>query len=194
MEKTEYRNSIRSRKLICEALLELMNEKPLEKITVTDIAKRADVNRGTFYLHYDNINDVISELQNALIAQMDQYFSDLDIPLNEDNIVVLLANCMKYIYSNNQTSYVPLLFHQQLNFANKVCQSFQTWLLSSKDAPKEESTQKELLIRASLWVHGVIGVFNASANGILDVSQDTLSHSIDTLIADMQGLLSRTSS
>lgn len=50
-------------------MLKLLDEKPLEKITVTDITNRADVNRGTFYLHYNSVNEVISELQDAYIAQ-----------------------------------------------------------------------------------------------------------------------------
>ena len=46
--KAEYRSSIRSKTMIKEALLELMIEKPFDKITITDIVKKADINRGTF--------------------------------------------------------------------------------------------------------------------------------------------------
>ena len=46
-EKKEYRSAIRSRRLIRAALLELLQEKKFEKITVTDIVKRADINRST---------------------------------------------------------------------------------------------------------------------------------------------------
>ena len=102
MKKAEYRNAVRSRRLICDALLELLDEKPLEKITVTDITKRADVNRGTFYLHYDSVNEVISELQDAYIAHMDQYFADLEIPITVDNIMIVTAECLKYIYNHDQ--------------------------------------------------------------------------------------------
>lgn len=179
---------MRSRKLICDALLELLDEKPLEKITVTDIAKRADVNRGTFYLHYDSVNDVISELQDALIAQMDQYFANLDTPLNADNIMMVTAECLKFIYEKNQSKYMPLLFHQQLHFADKVSKSFQKRLLAAKDIPKDENIRKELIVRASLLVHGVIGVFSASASGILDVPADDLFRIIDSLAANVQNV------
>ena len=46
--KAEYRSSIRSKTMIKEALLELMIEKPFDKIAITDIVKKADINRGTF--------------------------------------------------------------------------------------------------------------------------------------------------
>ncbi len=191
MEKSEYRNSVRSRRLICDALLELMNEKPLKKITITDIVKRADVNRGTFYLHYGSISDVINELQETLLSQMDQYFSDENISFNTDNIMLLTAGWLKYIYEQNQTKYVPLLFNYQLNFADKVSKSFQARLLAANDAPKDENSKSELIVRASLLVHGVIGVFNASANGLLNVSPEQLVHSIDHLVTDLKELQTR---
>ena len=62
MAKAEYRSAIRSRKLIVDALADLLTEKPLDKITVTDVVSRADINRGTFYAHYKDIPDVVDHL------------------------------------------------------------------------------------------------------------------------------------
>jgi len=62
MAKAEYRSAIRSRKLINDALADLLQEKPLDKITVTDVVTRADINRGTFYAHYRDIPDVVDHL------------------------------------------------------------------------------------------------------------------------------------
>ncbi len=62
MAKAEYRSSIRSKQLINAALADLLQEKPLNKITVTDVVRRAGINRGTFYAHYMDISDVIQHL------------------------------------------------------------------------------------------------------------------------------------
>lgn len=70
-------SAIRSRKLINGALADLLTEKPLDKITVTDIVNRADINRGTFYAHYRDVPDVVdhliqqtfSAIRDAVIAQ-----------------------------------------------------------------------------------------------------------------------------
>lgn len=62
MAKAEYRSAIRSKKLINEALADLLTEKPLDKITVTDVVNKADINRGTFYAHYRDIPDVVDHL------------------------------------------------------------------------------------------------------------------------------------
>lgn len=66
-ERREYRSSIRSRRMIRNAFLELLEEKEFGKITVTDIVKRADLNRSTFYAHYPDVTGVVEEIQDEII-------------------------------------------------------------------------------------------------------------------------------
>ena len=47
--------------LMNQALLELLEKKDIEFITITEITQKAGVNRTTFYLHYDNIDDLLEE-------------------------------------------------------------------------------------------------------------------------------------
>ena len=44
-----------------EALIELLEKKDLEYITVKEICQQAGVNRSTFYLHYETISDLLRE-------------------------------------------------------------------------------------------------------------------------------------
>lgn len=44
-----------------EAFLELLGEKDFPYITVKEICSRAGVNRSTFYLHYETIEDLLAE-------------------------------------------------------------------------------------------------------------------------------------
>ena len=48
--------------MIQDALLELLQNTPYEKITVTALCKQSEITRATFYLHYNNIDDVLDEL------------------------------------------------------------------------------------------------------------------------------------
>ena len=59
-----------------EAFLALLEEKDFAYITVKEICERAGVNRSTFYLHYETVNDLLTEsaryIINKLIANMPQ--------------------------------------------------------------------------------------------------------------------------
>lgn len=58
-ERGMNRNAQRSIRLLKEAFMELLAEKPYESITVSDVARKADLNRGTFYAHFDNVDDLM---------------------------------------------------------------------------------------------------------------------------------------
>ena len=60
--KTNDRRVLRTVGLIRQAFQELAEEKGLDKVTVTDIAERADINRKTFYHHYESIDALIDEM------------------------------------------------------------------------------------------------------------------------------------
>lgn len=89
MAKAEYRSAVRSRKLINQALADLLQEKPLDKITVTDVVRRAEINRGTFYAHYDDIPDVINHLIQNTFSHIREAFSEQSRPLAEIPSVLL---------------------------------------------------------------------------------------------------------
>lgn len=70
--KAPYRNAIRSKQLIREAMISLMDKnKSVSDITVSDIVKAANINRGTFYNHYGNPNDVVEEIKDELMQSLD---------------------------------------------------------------------------------------------------------------------------
>ena len=59
-----------TRQTIKDTFLELLNQKSFTKITVTEICKNAEINRGTFYLHYYDIHDVLSDIFNDMTQDM----------------------------------------------------------------------------------------------------------------------------
>ena len=70
------------------ALMELLRKKPLEYITVSEICKKAGVNRSTFYLHYENIGDLLEETSRLLLDDFAECFSAV-----EQTSVYNLKNC-----------------------------------------------------------------------------------------------------
>ena len=60
-----------TKEIIIKTLFELLNERPLAKITVKDIVERCGVNRNTFYYHFKDISDVV---EYALLREVDRVF------------------------------------------------------------------------------------------------------------------------
>lgn len=58
-----------------KALLQLLEKKDFEYISIKEICTTAGVNRSTFYLHYENINDLLKETSDYIIDNFLTYFS-----------------------------------------------------------------------------------------------------------------------
>ncbi len=66
----EDRRIRRTKKLLKQALAQLMDEKDFKDITVKDITDRADLNRGTFYLHYTDTYDILNKIENEILENI----------------------------------------------------------------------------------------------------------------------------
>lgn len=61
---------VRTKKNIKEAFFELRKKKPIEKISVKELAALAMINKTTFYLHYEDIYALSDEVENEFIDEI----------------------------------------------------------------------------------------------------------------------------
>ena len=73
-QKTDLR-IIKTRRSIKEAFMELILMKPVNKITVTELAERAEISKGTFYLHYLDIYDLYNRLVEEVANKIAESFN-----------------------------------------------------------------------------------------------------------------------
>lgn len=85
--------SLRTQQSLRRALFEMIDEKPLNEITVTRLTERAGVSRATFYLYFDSIESMTSSIVSDLYASfMDSVDSALAMGLNfKETCMVLLS-------------------------------------------------------------------------------------------------------
>ena len=71
MDRIKTDRRVRATKLsLRTALLSMLRELPLEKITVSALCQRAAVGRGTFYTHYRDCADLLGQIEGELYAQL----------------------------------------------------------------------------------------------------------------------------
>lgn len=73
------RRVIKTKKAIHNAFVELVTTRDVRDITVRDLAKLADINRKTFYNHYNDINELIDEIENEIIVAFDEAMKGIDL-------------------------------------------------------------------------------------------------------------------
>ena len=72
----------KSKEAIRNALIKILSYKSLEEITITEIAKEANINRKTFYNNYENVYQVIEEIENDIVISFDNVLKKMNIKEN----------------------------------------------------------------------------------------------------------------
>lgn len=78
LKQADDRRAIRTKKMIKAALAELIEEKGFNNISITDLTTKADINRGTFYLHYTDKYDLLEKIEDEIIQEVQEQTKNID--------------------------------------------------------------------------------------------------------------------
>ena len=183
MEKRkEYRSAIRSRRLIRQAFLELLRQKPYEKITVTDIVTAADINRSTFYAHYPDVRGLVEEIVGEAINHSTELADSLNIREFLSDPMPFLRELTSY-GSDNKELYALLC---RSEFAQRQMEQLKRTLIDSAmhspAFPESVRSSPEFRIHISFFVGGVLSLYVMWLQGELDCSVEDITNQLSQLI------------
>ena len=122
------RRQIRTKRRIREALMALVLEKPVEKITIKELAERADIDRKTFYLHYGCIGDVLSEMQEELLARLESIISGYDLFQPDFDALAMFREINSVILESTDFYRRMLVMDRYSFFYDKLKEAMKTFL------------------------------------------------------------------
>lgn len=181
-ERAEYKSAIRSKRLIREAYMELLKEKPLEKITVTDIVKRADINRGTFYAHYADTQAVLEQIENEIIERMKEFLADFNYRNFYQNPLPTLLKVVRFLEENKPYREFLESTKNAEPFLSRARKIFADYLKSDLQIPEEVKNSLEFKTGILFISGGIINVYRAWFQGETDQSPEELSITLAKLI------------
>ena len=124
-----------TKRCIREALFECLKEKDINKITISSLCEKADINRSTFYKYYGSQYDVIKEMEQEVIQLINEQLNDQP---KETSFIQLL----QFLKSNKET--IKIFF--ECNVDNEFPK--QVLALDSINNPLEKVSQNDPYIKA----------------------------------------------
>ncbi len=92
INKKEDRRIKKTKQLLRQGLIEIMFEKDIKNITIKELVEKVDINRSTFYLHYTDIYELLSEMENRLTNEIQEVFDSYkNIDQLEESYAFILA-------------------------------------------------------------------------------------------------------
>lgn len=183
MSKAEYRSAIRSRNLIKKAIAKLIHEKDINKITVSDVIREADISRGTFYAHYTDIYSVIEQIQSEEISNLnkfiDKFYFDAS---NTGEFEEFIKEICSYLAADKE--YYALLTNSNIfvSFIDRVRKIYfdriSSYLLENNQITEKSKAETYMIFITS----GTKDVLISWLNGDIHATTEEIANSLATLI------------
>ncbi len=113
MEKKHIDRRVRkTEQQLQSGLIQLMQKKNIHKITVRELSDLVDINRGTFYLHYKDVFDMLDQMEKKLTSDFLEILNHCPSLVVRNNVLPLLVEVFSFIESNEGMMRVVLCKNQ----------------------------------------------------------------------------------
>ena len=94
--------SYKTKYLLREALATLISQKGSHEITVKELTRLAGINRGTFYSHYRNIEELIDQVENELLGEFEELAHSYTPEEIDGNTLQVITDMFRFFADNSQ--------------------------------------------------------------------------------------------
>lgn len=162
--RTEYTKAV-----IRHAFLQLLKEKTIEEITVTEICRLADINRATFYRHYENQYDLLSYLEEKMLDDIKKSVYECGADIDKLTEMILCK-----FYEQREIWTLLLGKHANLGFQTKIYNFFDEHF-----AKEDKSKESELKYRFLLY--GYSGIIDSWAKNGMKIPPKEIANDISNI-------------
>ncbi|WP_439443107.1 TetR/AcrR family transcriptional regulator C-terminal domain-containing protein [Listeria aquatica] len=155
------RRTQKTKKAFHTAFLQLLENKTPAQITVSDLVRKADVNRSTFYRHYQEIQDLLDELihfvlQDLRTAYNDPYQKETDFSLSR--LRPEMIKIFEHVYKNRD--FYRQVIHAKISpgFQNQICEVIKELALRDALHSHYPTGNANLELLASYQAHAIFGM------------------------------------
>ena len=167
------------------ALIELLKVEDIKKISVCEITKKANINRGTFYLHYVDICDLVDQIEDEVFNDLSNIVSKNIKHMETGEYYYPIIEVATYAKANKDFFKVITSENGDLNFEKKVKKAMMNIFDEYGEKIKREipdvATRKAY---TSFMISGSLGSFIAWIN-------DDCAYPAAKIIRDLVNLFSR---
>lgn len=172
--KKEYRNAIRSRRMIREAFVDLLHEKTFEKITATDIINRSGLNRSTFYAHYPDVKGIMDEFTGEIIVMFRQMLSEMDFSIFLADPELYLRKMISFLEENHEMYHLLGKSDLALIHLNQLKKVLIQQVLDTPNLPVEGYSRTSAEIQIRLLLSGMVDIYWDWISGEIDYTLEEL--------------------
>lgn len=155
---TEDRRKRRTKKLLKNAFLHMLKQKDITQISVTSLCEMVDINRTTFYLHYNDIYDLLEDFENDFLNQIDTFVDTIILsPLTSLEVTKAV---LTFIYENKEILSLFLIQKKEEYFYKRIdVKVRQLFSIKTRQIYKVYTNEEEFEKILSFFTYGFYGIY-----------------------------------
>ena len=159
MPINEDRRILRTQKMLKNALLQLLDEKELSELTITEVAKQAGCNRVTFYSHYKDLNELLAAIVDDYLDGLAGYFREGFQGLERFSSTDIQRRLpiFEYIYQHQSIFKLIITGEVLPGSQNQFCEALVQ--VSATELRLEEKSDLEIPTLNYFMTYGTLGFF-----------------------------------
>lgn len=163
--------------VIRNSFLQLLQEQSIEKISVADICRLAEINRATFYRYYENQYDLLSALENEMLDEIKKSAYEYN-----GNIDKLTETILSKLSEQREMWTLLLSDHADLGFLSKIYSFFEDHLTRNYSTKESE-------LRYRFLLYGYSGIFDYWIKGGMREPPKVIAENLSKFRHDLTGHL-----
>lgn len=190
MEKTQDRRIRKTKLALKEGLLELMTEKTLNEISVRELTEKVDLNRGTFYLHYKDIFDLLEQIEDETFVKFNEIVNSYPTGSLNGDPFPLVRDIFTFLKENTALMKVLLGPSGDPAFIARLKKVIWEGCFEHWEFPLNKNKTKELAYFYRYTLGGCIGIFETWLQNGLTESPDEMAALVKSIILEGVAVLS----
>ena len=157
----EDRRVRRTKKLLMQSLMQLMQSKQIKEITVRELADTADINRGTFYLYYRDVFDMLDKIENEMFDKFDALLMSHPGETVIHQTLPFLQDLFTFAGDNQEMCRILLSQNGDMSFLERLNSVVYEKCREEFHTLFRDANDEEFEIRYHFVVYGCIGLIRS---------------------------------
>ena len=189
MDRKENRSIQRTQTLLKDGLTSLMKQKPIQKISVKELTDSVNLNRGTFYLHYKDIYDLMEQIESDLLQEFQEINDTHKFSEMNGSPYPLLVDLFRFLKKHAEFARILVIENRDQHFVDQLKHILLERCMTDWAQMFENANQELYSFYSSYVLSGCIGILETwlrdgtiqSPEVMAKYAENVILHGLDTL-------------
>lgn len=184
-----------TKQLLRHAFTQLLMEKPLQNITVRELCEKAQINRGTFYVHYKDIYHLLESIEEQMVEELGIMLRSLNVSQSgTKSLVEPYKKIFEFLKQNSDMCIILLGQNSDPAFVNRLLEMGKEFTLKQYMECYPQISKKQAEYFYSFISSGCIGLlrrwsldhFQDSSETIAVMAENLMTGACRSLLAPLE--------